>query len=136
MKESPKPKSCWKGSHTISLANAIREHPILWDPENQFHTFNEKRGEVIRLLKLVDKFPVDTEEELNEKIKSMISQFKKYHNQYTKCKSGSEADFAKKWYAYDSLIYIKDKCSPVQNVTSEDVVVHDHPVSKIYYFLG
>lgn len=98
----------WNKEAVIKLIDLYRENHVLWDQTcAEFKDRNAKNNawtEISLAMKI-------TKSEVQSKMKKLIGQFQRE----CKLKSGSGADSVKsKWFAFDSLQFIKDKAAPRQ----------------------
>lgn len=121
----------WGKEAVIKLIDLYREYYVLWDQTcAEFKDRNEKNKawtEISLAMKL-------SKAEVQAKMKKLIGQFQR---ECKKLKSGSGADSVKsKWFAFDSLQFIKDKTTPRQ--TREAGLCGQHnrnEVSKTIYII-
>lgn len=96
----------WSQDQVIQLIELYRERTVLWDPTSpEFKDKNLKNyawSEIASALKLA-------KSEVKLKIRYVIGQFQR---EYKKQKSGSGADKKVKWFAFDHLMFLKDKYAP------------------------
>lgn len=96
----------WNQDQVIQLIELYRERPVLWDPTNpEFKNKNLKNNawsEIAFAIKLA-------QSEVKLKIRYVIGQFQR---EFKKQKSGSGAEKKVKWFAFDYLLFLKDKNVP------------------------
>lgn len=118
-------ESDWNQDQVIQLIDLYRERPVLWDPgcadykdRNLKHYAWSEIALGMRMTKI----------EVQDKMKKVIGQFQRENK---KQKSGSGADVKIKWFAYEQLLFLRDKTAPKPTT---EVGLGTNEVSKIIHF--
>lgn len=109
----------WSDDIVEAMINQWQLHPVLYDISNpQYHLKDKRRNaiqKVIDVLKVQDKFPLPTYEDVNKKMNSLRSYFVAEKNKTHQSKvSGTGADdvYRSKWQFFESLSFLADNIAP------------------------
>lgn len=96
---------------TLNFIEEYRSFSVLWDVTDKNYINKQLRKDAIE--NLAQNYNL-TADGVIKKIKSLRSYFSKEHQKSIKKKSGSAADFVyvSGWFAYKSLLFIKDAITP------------------------
>lgn len=114
----------WTRSKTSELIELYRSREVLWNPKDP--TYKDKNlknyawGEIAAQLQ-TDKF------EVQNKVKNLITCFRR---EAKKEKSGAGASQSVKWWAFESLLFLKDKTTPR---TITEAGISENEVIIVYY---
>lgn len=115
----------WTNDQVISLIELFRERPVLWNQTiSEFKNKNLKNyawNEISQEMKV-------SKSEVQSKMRNLITTFQRI---FKKEKSGSGASSKSKWFAFDHLMFLKDKTTPT---FSRDAGINDTQaqVRKLY----
>lgn len=97
----------WTHDKIILLLELYKEAECLWNPRNPNHKCANKRHDALKEISLAVKFDVP---EVKRKIKNLTGQFYRERMKYRKYKkSGAGSYFISKWFAYNYMLFLKDK---------------------------
>lgn len=99
----------WSREQVRQLIDLYRDRPLLWDPTHPL--FKHKLKKHLAWLEIAQSMKM-TKLEVQTKIRILTIQFKR---ESRKLKSGVGVDWGRcKWFAFDSLLFLKDTSSPRQ----------------------
>lgn len=97
--------SAWDRDAIINLIELFREQPALWDATCPDYKIRNKKHDAWSSIALEMKMD---RAEVERKMRCLIGQFQRT----LKKKSGSGASEHVKWFAFNSLLFLKDKTKP------------------------
>lgn len=104
----------WNDSNVLSFIEAIREKPIIWDPQNTSKKNKAKRGDAFR--ELAEAFPLATTEELIQKWKNLTQTYRNLRRKVLASKksgSGIRDIYKPTWFASATMdTFISDTYTP------------------------
>lgn len=96
----------WTNEQVLTLIELYRERPVLWNQcLSDFKNKNLKNyawNEISKEIKI-------SKSEVQSKMRNLITTFQRI---LKKGKSGSGASSKSKWFAFDHLMFMKDKTTP------------------------
>lgn len=110
----------WCNDSVLQLINAYRIRPVLWNSSDPYYKNKNKKedawGEIADMMKT-------DSAEIKKKIQSLLASFRR-EKQKLKTTSGMGAEevYDTKWFAFKSLLFLKDKNRPVQTEDTEGKV--------------
>lgn len=110
----------WTNEKVLQLIEVYREHPLLWDCHLSEYKNRNRRADALNEIAL--SFGVD-KTEIDRKIKNLLSHFArelKREANSTKSGSGSDNVYKSKWFAFDSMQFLRDRNKP-RNTTDTEV---------------
>lgn len=103
-------KKNWSVEECSNLIEAYRNHSNLWDPK---HLDYKNRIKKIDSLKEIAEIFATSHEEIERKIKNMITQYQRERKKYKLYKkSGAGKVFQPKWFGYNAMLFLHDKNKP------------------------
>lgn len=114
----------WCRDKTCRLIEEFRSRECLWNHQIKEYKDRQKRGDAWK--ELANMFGCEAAE-VEKKMKSLIGQFQRELKK-TAGKSGDGANDAPKWFAYQLMMFLKDKWKPHRTYDA------GIDVSKLYKF--
>lgn len=107
-------KKVWTTEEIGILIEAYREHRNLWDPKNlDYKNRIKKMDSYKEIAGLFD----TSSEEVERKVKNIISQYQRERRNYKKMKkSGAGQHFKAKWFGYNAMSFLHDKNKPRKGI--------------------
>lgn len=102
----------WSNERVLTFIELYRDRPILWNCRLQIYKDRNKRHDA---LKEIAVFLGTTKDEVERKLKNLLSHFAreiKKEKEAVKSGSGSEEVYKSKWFAYQSMEFLKDRNKP------------------------
>lgn len=97
----------WTNDKTILLLEIYKDAECLWNPKNADHKCANKRYDALK--NIAEAVECDVQE-VKRKIKNLTGQFYRERMKYRKYKkSGATSVFVSKWFAYNYMLFLKDK---------------------------
>lgn len=100
----------WSKEATIQLIELFRENDLLWDCRSKDYKNRQLKNDAFT--QIAETLQVE-KDAVEKKIKSLIGQFQREIKK-SKTKSGDGVDdiYVSKWFAFQSLMFLKDKNKP------------------------
>ncbi|KAK5647823.1 hypothetical protein RI129_002715 [Pyrocoelia pectoralis] len=108
----------WSNDKVLKLIEAYRERPVLWDSTDAYYkNRNRKEDAWAELANMLD---TNDTSEIKKKIQSLLASFRR-EKQKLKPTSGmgTEEVYNTKWFAFSSLLFLKDKNKPRETQDTE-----------------
>nr|CAH7720345.1 unnamed protein product [Callosobruchus chinensis] len=103
----------WNNDNVLELINAYRVRPVLWNSLDPYYKNKNKKEDAWR--ELADMLTTDTAE-IKKKMQSLLASFRREKQKLkTTSGMGSEEIYDTKWFAFKSLLFLKDKNQPVKH---------------------
>lgn len=102
----------WTSEQVIQLLNMYHQRPILWDCRLRDYKDRNKRHDA--LVEIAVSFGL-VKDEVERKIKNLVSHFTrevKKEKESAKSGVGTEEVYRSKWFAYQSMLFLKDRNCP------------------------
>ncbi|CAH0560412.1 unnamed protein product [Brassicogethes aeneus] len=107
-------KKQWTTEEVSNLIESYRAHTNLWNPKN---TEYKNRIKKMDSLKEIAKLFNTNFNEVERKIKNLITQYQRERRNYKNMKkSGAGQIFKPKWFGYNSMLFLNDKNKPRRGV--------------------
>ncbi|KAJ8928948.1 hypothetical protein NQ314_018418 [Rhamnusium bicolor] len=98
----------WSAENCLNLITNYRQYPCIWDPKNIKYKCRESKSDAWDAVVLA--VGCQSVEEAKRKIRNLIAQFYRERKKLRDMKkSGAGAHFHSKWFAYDALLFLRDK---------------------------
>nr|CAI5819987.1 unnamed protein product [Callosobruchus analis] len=108
----------WNNDNVLELINAYRVRPVLWNSLDPSYKNKNKKEDAWR--ELADMLTTDTAE-IKKKMQSLLASFRREKQKLkTTSGMGSEEIYDTKWFAFKSLLFLKDKNQPVKTQDTEE----------------
>lgn len=110
----------WSNKKVFRLIQMYRDRPALWDSKHENFKDKAKRHEEMRKIALC---LGESKEEVDRKVKNLLSHFSrelKKEGKSSKC--GTISNYKSKWFAYEAMMFLKDKSKSRRRVIDEDEV--------------
>ncbi|XP_023017068.2 uncharacterized protein [Leptinotarsa decemlineata] len=110
-------KKQWTVEECSNLIEIYRKHPNLW---NTSHIDYKNRMKKYDSLKEIAQQFETKHEEIERKMKNLISQYQRERRNYKKLKKlGAGHTFKAKWFGYSAMCFLHDKNKPIEGSQSE-----------------
>lgn len=102
----------WSNDSVLQLIDAYRIRPVLWNSSDPFYKNKNKKEDAWR--ELAELLKTDSAE-IKKKMQSLLASFRREKQKLkTTSGMGTEELYDTKWFAFKSLLFLKDKNRPVQ----------------------
>lgn len=107
----------WSNDSVLQLINAYRIRPVLWNSLDSYYKNKNKKEDAWR--ELADMLNTDIAE-IKKKMQSLLASFRRERQKLkTISGMGAEEVYDTKWFAFKSLLFLKDKNQPVETQDTE-----------------
>ncbi|CAH1113552.1 unnamed protein product [Psylliodes chrysocephalus] len=107
----------WSNDSVLQLINAYRIRPVLWNSLDSYYKIKNKKEDAWR--ELADMLNTDIAE-IKKKMQSLLASFRRERQKLkTISGMGAEEVYDTKWFAFKSLLFLKDKNQPVETQDTE-----------------
>lgn len=97
----------WNNDEIIQLVEEYKKYECLWVPANSNYNCRNSKEDAWREISQVLKGDVT---DIKRKMKNLIAQFYRERKKISSMKkSGSGAVLISKWFAYNSMLFLRDK---------------------------
>lgn len=103
----------WTQEKVLLLIDVYRKHPVLWDNRNKYYRDKNKRNDALSEISSAIDEPKD---EIIRKIKNLQSHFSR------ELRKETNATYKSNWFAYESMLFVRDKNKSNTTKCTEDVV--------------
>ncbi|XP_018568535.1 uncharacterized protein LOC108908865 [Anoplophora glabripennis] len=110
----------WTNKKVFHLIEMYRDRPALWDNKHEHYKDKAKRQEEMRKIAA---YLGESKEEIERKVKNLLSHFArelKKEGKSSKC--GTISSYKSKWFAYEAMMFLKDKNKSRRTINDEDEV--------------
>lgn len=126
----------WDRSKTLQFIESYRQARLLWDECHEHYKLKHKRHDALVTLSVA--FGVD-KSHTEKRIKNLQTRFSK---EYKKAKdsqrsgAGVEDIYVPKWYAYDALLFLRNKNRPRPTTSTEVCYHHSLIYLRVYVYVN
>lgn len=102
----------WSNEKVLTLIELYRSRPILWDCKLRGYKDRKKRHDAF--IEIAVSFGIE-KDEIERKLKNLLchlSREMKKEKDSVKSGGGTEEVYKSKWFAYESLLFLKDRNRP------------------------
>ncbi|XP_077301541.1 uncharacterized protein LOC143922196 isoform X1 [Arctopsyche grandis] len=96
----------WTNDKIIRMLKLYKEAECLWDVKNDQHKCRNSVREAWKEISLAIGSNIP---EVKRKVKNLCSQFYRERRKYQQIQAGGGGRFMSKWFAYDHMMFLKDK---------------------------
>lgn len=125
----------WSEDKTLNLIEMYRERPFLWNSRLTDYKNRNKRHDA--LLEISVSFGTE-KDEIEKKIRYLLSHFaREIKKEKESAKSGSSTSeiYQSKWFAYKSLLFLKDKNKPTPTLDTEVIEYNNNYILILNVFI-